>query len=531
MRVSRRELLCGLAAAAVSPNALAIGRGSPSAAPAAPIACDVVIYGATPAGIVAAKAAMRQGASVFLIEPTAYIGGTYTGGISVTDSQDYAKIGGLSAAFFAAVGAHYHHSGPYYSWQPSVALTIFRGWLSGAGLTTANPIASVLVQSGRILSVTLSDGTVIQGHQFIDASYEGDLMALSGTDYGVGRESIWRYQEVYAGYGPGSSVGIFDYGFSAYANGSNGPLLYGVRPNDWELMGQSDQKYMTAGWRVILTNRATRLPYPMPPDYDPSHYAGVLRTIQELNTTTHAGLWTMSTIPCSGGLNYCTECTKYFSTDWEGTEGTLGWSYADADWTARSLILEKSRNRTMGFFYFLANDPSVPAGVRNDVNLYGLPPDEFTGNGGWPTQYYVREGRRMIGQYVMTEADVTTSIAKPDSIGVGQWLMDCHRCQRFVGENGDVFDEGMVFNPGSYVPYQVPFRSLLSNEVSNLAVPVCASCSHVAWMANRVEPLYMIQGEAAGVATALALEGGVDVSQVDAGQLQSKLTQYGAILA
>jgi hypothetical protein len=271
------------------------------------------------------------------------------------------------------------------------------------------------------------------------------------------------------------------------------------------------------------------VPFPEPSGYDPNRYIGVTLYINFANITSHAGLFTMGSVP---NEKYDVESEAPWSTDYIN----LNWPYPNADWTTRQNIHQDCDNYVAGFFYFLANDPSVPASVRADVGRFGLPLDEFTDNNHWPYQMYVREGRRLIGQYVMTQADLETTILKPDSVGIGQWsIIDSHCCDLCAHPDDGtqiIAGVGSIYLPG-LPPYQLPFRSILpvATQVSNLAVPVCSSASHIGWTSIRVEPTFMLLGEAAGTAAGLAVSTGDDLSAVDITKLQDRLMNFGGILS
>jgi hypothetical protein len=240
----------------------------------------------------------------------------------------------------------------------------------------------------------------------------------------------------------------------------------------------------------------------------------------------------MSGQPAGVADKYCMENSIYLSSD---APGLGGWLYPIENWTARLFCVQEHQNFVQGFLYFLSNDPSVPASVRADFKTFGLPPDEFQDNGNWPYQLYIREGRRMIGQYVMTQADVSANSKYPDSVGIGQWVIDIHYCDfnAYETQGGPIIalDGGFYFEPDVLPRCQMPFRCILPVEVTNLAVPVCLSGSHIGFAALRVEPNYMILGEASGTAAGLGLKSGVDLSKVPVSALQARLLQFGGILS
>ena len=515
MQISRRSFLTGIGAgfvlSALNCRELAAQSGTYA----------VVIMGATPSGIMAAQAVARAGYTCCVIEVQALPGGMWAGGgIGNLDSQNYFFIGGLTEGFLKSVTAAYGSGKPVYTWEPHVASTIFASNLSNALITTmyGRTLASTQVVGGRIQSVTLDNGWVIQGSQFIDASYEGDLLAQSGTTYTYGRESSAQYGESLAGW-TGANAG---YNFSAYASGSSGPLIPGVNADPGETVGQADSEIQAANYRAMLSKSGSRIAFPAPPGYDPTQYVGVSRTITQQGLTSHAGLWSSTAIQ---NLKYISENADWFSTDYPA----VNWGYADGNWTTRNAIITQLQTLIQGFFRFLSVDASVPSNVQADVNLYGLPSDEFTSNGNWPWQLYIREGRRMIGKYIMKQSDIQANTLFPDSIGLGQWVIDIHQCNR-INHLGLVSGEGGM-ETVPYYPYQIPFRAILSNQITNLAVPVCMSMTHIGCASLRVETVYGTLGEAAGTAAGLAVAGGIDIANVSVPALQTVLLNNGGILS
>ena len=486
-----------------------------------------MVVGATPAGIMAAQAALREGATVGVIENTQHVGGMLASGLSVTDSIYYETMGGLAAKFFRDVGAYYGLASgeSQYTWEPHAAESIFNSYLDSPkiGVILGRTVASVWKRGTQIQSITLDNGTVVGGTQWIDATYEGDLMAFSGATFSVGRESSQQYGEGLAGWGQNeTTVPVSPY----LADGSLIPL---VIADPMESPGQADGKIMAYSFRSCLTNNPKNmLPFPMPPGYTPDRYIGVSRYINYADLTWYKGLFSLEGLPNS---KYCLLNSGPFSTDYPNA----GWAYPNANWKLRAGIFQDHSTYVAGFLYFLANDPSVPASVRANVSSYGLALDEFTDNNHWPWQMYVREGRRLHGQYVMTQSDITTSVIKADAVGVGQWYIDSHFCCRYASSSAGqpvVMYDGSLFTDG--IPlYQLPLRAILppASLVSNLAVPVCVSASHISFCSLRVEPTYMVLGEAAGTVAGLALKAGLDLSEVDVTTLQNRLLQFGAVIA
>ena len=496
-------------------------------------AFDLVVYGATAGGVAAAVAADRQGLKVALIEPSHHIGGMVSGGLSSSDHGDSSVIGGISREFFERVGKHYGETLEW-NFEPHVADQVFHEMLSqtnvavllGAKLRENGGVAK---QGGRIVAITLEDGRVIHAKVFADCTYEGDLMAQAGVSYTWGRESIAQYGESLAGV---RSKQRPDHNFnvrvSPYA--ADGSLLPEVQPGPAGTLGSGDKKVQAYGFRMCLTNqKPDQIPYPKPEGYDPRRYELLARLIRALSQAqghppTMRQMMIMSPLK---GNKFDINSFGAFSTDHIGAN----WDYPTADYKRQAAIWQDHYSYDSGFFYFLANDPSVPVSLRNELDQYGLAKDEFTDTHGWPWQLYIRESRRMLGEYVMTQKDIQTDIVKPDSIGMGSYQSDSHNVERIPTSDGAVENEGEMYTPTK--PYEIPYRFILprrGDKVSNLLVPVCFSASHVAYSTLRMEPQYMIIGQAAGVAAAIAIENKVDLYRVPIQELQKRLIAGHAVL-
>lgn len=484
-----------------------------------------------------ARIAAKSGASVCLIENLKNVGGMLAaGGLGVTDSAHYQTLGGFTARYFQDIASYYNNpSGAtsLYAWEPHVAETIFAGYLDKPNITVqlGRTIVSVDKSGTQIRAVHLDDGNVIAGRQWIDASYEGDLMALSGVSYVIGRESSKQYGENLAGHQTGNILPI-----SPFADGSSSQLVAWVDPQLNEKGGDGDQQVMAYQYRATLSKAADRIPFPKPADYNPDQWIGMLRLILQENLTSHRRIFSAGFLPTvvgskvTYGMKFCMETIDPFS-DIAG----LGWKYPDGNWDLRSQIVQQHINYQQGWMYFVANDPNVPAAVRADISQWGLPADEFKDNDHWPYLLYLREGRRMVGQSVLIQSDVDgTNPQKSDAIGIGQWAIDCHNTGLFAATSHGtpgVLVDGLIENQNQ-APYQLPFRCMLpkQEEASNLAVVVCISASHIGFSSARVEPSYMIMGEAAGQAAVQALAAGTDISSVEISGLQSALRANGSIL-
>jgi Flp pilus assembly protein TadD len=497
---------------------------------------DVVVYGATPAGLVAAVAAARQGKAVLLLQGDAHVGGMVTGGLGATDTGNRAAIGGVSREFFDRVRAYYAQKyGPRsrqvaecsggFHFEPHVAALVFRAMLREARVEvlTGRRLAKVAKAGPRLTALTTAAGEVFAGRVFIDATYEGDLLAAAGVKYHVGREGRTAYGESLAGVQVHSRA----HQFSVKVNGLGEAkkLLPFVQPGPAGTPGRGDRKVQAYNFRLCLTDRPdNRAAFPRPPGYDPARYELLARYLKASPGLKVGQLMNPVRMP-----NGKTDVNNNgpFSTDHIGAN----WDYPEADFAARQRIRLDHVHYTQGFLYFLANDPGVPAALQKEMRRWGLAKDEFADTGHWPPQLYVREARRMVGAYVMTQADIMTRRTKDDSVGLGSYNTDSHHVQRVVRADGSVVNEGDFQEPVS--PYAIPYRSLTPKaaECDNLLVPVCVSASHVAYGTVRMEPVYMILGHAAGVAAALAVDADAAVQEVSAQKLTSLLKKQKAVLS
>ena len=507
---------------------------------------DLVIFGATPAGIVAGVAAAREGASVLLLEPTPWIGGMVTGGLTRTDKGNESTIGGLTREFFELASERYEGKVQWYA-EPKANLDVCNRWVREFGLDVrvSRHLASVQKDGNRIVSVTTSEGETHRGSQFIDASYEGDLMALAKVSYLVGRESRDQYGEPLAGYHPmpirerspevmGSDAYLRNEGGPSYvhgtpapirARGDDGELLPGVLPAPDLQPGDADGATQSYNFRLVVTQREDlKVPFPKPDHYDPDNYELLLRLIRSFPEVPFGRLVHLGEV---ANGKYDLNAQGFFSTDVPG----LSFDYPDGDTSTRARIYREHRDFIQGMLWFLGHDERVPTALREDVNSWGLCRDEFTDNDHWPYALYVREGRRMIGDYVMTQADCQSRIFKPDSVGMGSFVLDCHIVRRIETPDGHVVDEGS-FADAPTRPYQIPYRSITpqSSECANLLVPVCLSASHIACCSLRMEPVYMALGQASGLAAVQAMRNGHSVQQIDVAKLQSRLLEQKAVL-
>jgi hypothetical protein len=378
---------------------------------------EIVIYGATASGAMAAISAAEEGANVLLIEPRRNVGGMVTGGLSHNDYGDRTVIGGRALEFYKRVADHYHK--PLYYWrgpEPHVGEQIFREWLQEAGVALffEKRVTEVHKQDGRIDRIMLSDGSQIMARVFIDASYEGDLMARSGISYAVGREGVSDFGESWAG-----RRAILPDGHQMLPRvpprDEEGKLLPLINPAPLVGEGEADEAVQGYGFRLIVTNDPDiRLPFPKPDGYDPAQFALVKRYYEvHPHAGNMVGLW--PTLP-----NGKSDMNSSGPISTNVVDG-LNWEYPDADYKTREEIWQKMKEYTLGLLYFLSNDPSIPEHIRKETSEMGLSKDEFVENNHWPHQLYIRVARRMIGEYFMTQHDLESDTLKYDAIGMGSY--------------------------------------------------------------------------------------------------------------
>ena len=515
------------------------------AAPLAAREADVVVYGATPAGIIAGVAAAREGATVVIIEPSRWVGGMVTGGLTRTDTGRAETIGGYTREFFTRAAARY---GGKFMWfaEPHANLETFEAMLREVRIEVVRErqVKAVRRTGGRIASLTTDDGREFAGRQFIDASYEGDLMAMAGVSHGIGREDRACYGEPLAGFYPmpvrphppevmASDCGCVGGKGPHYVHGTparisardaQGRLLFGVTESRAE-PGSADGLTQAYNFRLVVTQRPEiRVPFPRPQNYEAGRYALLLRLIQAYPVVRFARLFHLGEVAAGKfDLNAQGLC----STDFPG--GNIG--YPEGNGPTRRHLRQAHIDYIQGMLWFLGHDERVPPALRDETNAWGLCRDEFADHGHWPYALYVREARRMVGEYVMVQADCQTAITKADTVGMGSFVIDCHLVQRLVTPDGWVMDEG-AFPDAPARPYQIPYRSLTPrrSECENLLVPVCLSASHVAYCSLRMEPVYMALGQAAGLAAVQALRTGRAVQEIAVPELQAKLRVQKAVL-
>ncbi len=493
---------------------------------------DLVVYGGTAGGVITAVAAAREGLHVALLEPGRHVGGMVAGGLGFTDYGRKEVIGGYALEFYWRLGRYYNMSryGQDLAWlhEPHVAEEIFHDMLSEAGVTVlyGQQLHSVAKNAARITSITMENGAVYSAPVFVDSTYEGDLMAQAGVHYTWGRESASQYGESLAGVRGVTPFHQFTVDVPAFDAAHR--LLPEVSPGDAGQTGSADHLVQAYNFRLCLCDSADHVPIEMPAGYQAPRYELLARLIAARQAKEGA-------VPALGTLmkidrlpNGKTDINNNgaFSTDFIGGS----WDYPEAAPAQRRQIWQAHQNYQQGLLYFLAHDARVPAALRDEMNRWGLCRDEFTDNGHWPYQLYIREARRMLGVYVARQADLQTALAKPDPIGMGSYNSDSHNVRRYADVLGLARNEGDMQVPVQ--PYQIPYRVMLPQgaDAVNLLVPVAFSASHVAYSSMRMEPQYMIIGQAAGVAAAMAVRKKLAVQDIDTAALSTQLESQGAIL-
>ncbi len=500
-------------------------------APTATQRFDLVVYGGTPAGVIASVAAARAGARVALLVPGRNLGGMVSGGLGRTDHGRKETIGGFSLEFFRRVGKHYNQPITWY-FEPHVAEEVFQEMVREAGIKIfyqhrLKEKGGVKKARGRIEEITTEEGVGFAAKVFVDASYEGDLMAQAGVFYTWGREGVKDWNESLAGVRPRDRHHQFQVRVSAYD--AEGRLLPEISPGPRGELGAPDRKVQAYNFRLCLSDDpSNQVPFPQPAGYDAKRYAVLSRLIAALvaRDGRPPRLEELTSPLPLPNLKVDVNNNGAFSTDYIGKS----WSYANASYAERARIWQDHADYIMGFFYFLAHDPEVPKVLQDEVNRWGLAKDEFQATDHWPPQLYIRECRRMVGDFVMTQKDIQTDLEKPDSIGMGSYNSDSHNVQRYATSEGAIENEGNMEVPVS--PYEIPYRVMLPKptECTNLLVPVCVSASHVAYSTLRMEPVYMIMGHAAGLAAKMAAAENKAVQEISAETLRSKLKSEGAVL-
>lgn len=493
---------------------------------------DVVVYGATSGGVVAAITAAQQNLKVALVEPGRHLGGMTSGGLGHTDHGRKETIGGMSLEFYRRVGREYGKDIVWY-FEPHVAEKVLKQWAEEARVKVyyghrLREVDALKKRGGRIREIYTENGTGFAARIFMDATYEGDLLKRAGASYTVGREGTAQYGESLAGVRPKDRSHQFD--FPVSATGADKQLLPGIQTTPRGELGAADKKVQAYNFRMCLSDDpSNQVAIPKPANYTPGRYELWLRWVEGFRKAN-------GRLPRLNEMLIVSRLEKQsktdinnrgaFSTDYIGAS----WEYPEATYAQRAVIWQDHIDYTAGFFHFLQTEPRVPAEIQKEMKRWGLCADEFIDTHHWPHQLYVREARRLAGGWVMTQKDIQTELTKPDVIGMGSYNSDSHNVQRYAQADGTVQNEGNM--EVRVTPYQIPYRVLLpkKKEAANLLVPVCVSSSHVTYSTLRMEPVYMIMGQAAGLAARMAIDRNVAVQDIDTAELTSKLRAQGAVL-
>ena len=510
---------------------------------------DIVVYGGTSGGIAAAIQSSRMGNSVVLIEPTQRIGGLTTGGLGQTDIGNKQAIGGISREFYRNIKEYYEDPANWdwqkkseykdggqtqtaegedamWTFEPSAALEVYKDMMADENIELVygkrlDREDGVMKDGTRITRIEMEDGTVYEGKMFIDATYEGDLMAAAGVDFHVGREANSVYGETYNGVqlleGHQFPDGVDPY---VVPGDPSSGLLWGISANELAERGSGDSLVQAYNFRIALTDdQENMVPISKPENYDREKYELLVRLFEaqpEKRNLDDYFIW--SSMP-----NQKTDINNKgaFSTD------MIGWShnYPEASYEEREAIIKAHEDYTKGLLYFYANDPTVPEPLQEEMRKWGYPKDEYVETDNWSPQLYVREVRRMIGEYVMTQANSVGEETVNDPVGLAAYTMDSHNTQRIVVD-GQVKNEGNV-EVGGFPPYPISYRSLVPKEdqVTNLLVPVALSASHISFGSIRMEPVFMVLGQSAAIAASLAIDREVHVQDVEYENLRKQLLE------
>jgi len=518
---------------------------------------DVIIYGGTSAAITTAVQVAKMGKSVLIVCPDKHLGGLTSSGLGFTDTGDKSVIGGWSREFYHRVYMHYQRPETW-KWQkkeeygnvgqgtaamdmeyrtmwifePHVAEKVFEDFIWDFDIRVfrdewLDREKGVDMERGKIISITMLSGQTYYGKVFVDATYEGDLMAAAGISFVVGREANDIYNEEWNGI----QVGVLHHGHH-FGTRNISPYIIPDDPSSGVLpristelpgeKGQGDQKVQAYCFRTCLTrNENNRVPFERPENYDSSQYELLIRIY---NSGWRETFHKFDPIP-----NLKTDVNNHgpFSFDNIG----MNYDYPEASYERRKEIIEEHASYQKGLLYFIANDPRIPEEVQSEMKKWGLSRDEFQDNGHWPHQIYVREARRMIGEFVMTENEILGKNPVKQSIGMGSYTMDSHNVQRYITPDGYVQNEGDIgVHPET--PYMIELGTILpkKEECTNLLVPVAVSSSHIAFGSIRMEPVFMILGQSAGTVAALAVDKDTGIQEIPYAEIRSQLLEDGQVL-
>lgn len=493
---------------------------------------DICVYGGTAGGVSAAVQAARLGKRVVLLEFGSHLGGMTSGGLGQTDIGNKGAIGGLAREFYRRVGRHYGKDEAW-TFEPHVAERVLFDMVNEAKveLYLQARLAKVTKEGARIREIAMEDGRVVRARVFIDATYEGDLLARAGVQFTVGREPNSQYGETLNGIRAETPKHQFLTAVDPYQTPgkANAGLLAFVQDLLPGTHGEGDKAVQAYNFRLVLTkDPGNQRPITPPPGYKAERYELLARYLEAWVKSTNKppALGDLMHIQLMPGGKTDINNNGGFSTDHIGAN----YEYPEGDYATRSRIWKDHENYTRGFLHFLATDARVPANIRQEMSSWGLTRDEFLDTQGWPHQLYVREARRMVSEYVMTERNCRESLSLPDPVGLAAYTMDSHNCRRIV-KNGRAENEGDV-QVGGFPPYPIAFRSIVPRETEcdNLLVPICLSASHIAYGSIRMEPVFMVLGHSAATAAALSVNNDVPIQKISIETLKSSLLAEKQIL-
>ena len=515
--------------------------------------CDVLVYGGTPAGIMSAIAAAKLGQNTTLVAPSKHLGGVMSSGLCATDMNSHSRIGGYARQFFQRVYEHYstpdawhaekrdeyferaakrvfsgRHEPSRMQWtfEPDVAENIFDLMLKESSVTVRlgerlDLRRGVRKEDNQLRELITESGQRYVAKMFVDASYEGDLLAQAGVTHIVGREANATYGEQFNGVhsrryadlnaGPTGPIQIDPFIVPGKPASGLLPFIAAKSPGE---DGRADKRIQAYCYRYTLTDDPkNRRPIEKPADYDPQWFELLGRTCAANPQITLRSLMSMAPLP-----------NRKVDVNMSNMPG-VNYGWPEGDYATRADLMRMHKNFALGKLYFLVHDQRVPTEVREELSRYGLPRDEFADNDNFPYEMYVREARRMISDYVMTEHDalrVGTRHA-PDGIAIGSYMVDSHQVGYFVDASGELYVDGSLGEKPR--AYAISYRSIVPKpaECANLLVPVCISSSHPAYGSIRMEPVFMVMGHSAGTAAALAIQRGSSPQQLPYAVLRSQL--------
>jgi hypothetical protein len=517
---------------------------------------DVIVYGGTSSAVAAAVQASRMGKTVILVSPDKHLGGLSSSGLGFTDTGNKTVIGGIAREFYQLIYRHYQNPESW-KWQkqseygnvgqgnpaidgenrtmwifePHAAEEAFENLIVNSKVVVhrgelLNRESGIEKKNGAIVSIKTMSGNTYSGKVFIDATYEGDLMALAGVKYTVGRESGDTYKEQFNGI----QKGVFhhDHHFKVNVDPYKIPgdpssgLLPRVTSDSPGENGTGDKKIQAYCYRLCMTKLPeNRISITKPDGYDSTQYE-LLGRVSEKGWNEFFNKY--DPIP-----NLKTDVNNHGPVGFDNIG--MNWDYPEASYERRGEILKEHVLYQKGLLYFITTDRRIPSEVREIMKQWGLAKDEFKDNGNWPYNIYVRESRRMIGEYIMTENEVLGKTKVLQSIGMGSYAMDSHNVQRYVTPEGYVQNEGDI-GVTPQQPYQIDLGSIIPKreDCTNILVPVCISCSHIAFGSIRMEPVFMILGQSSGIIASMAIDGDKSIQDLNYNDIKTKLEASGQIL-